>query len=144
MPHFSKKSISALLLVAVVSFAAFAQQKKTPMPRPSNLKVLPNDISHDSLIYLMKEYSVSLGVKCNFCHVKSEVDSTRLNFASDDNKHKNMARYMMKMTSEINEQYFKEENGGEVAHGALMVSCFTCHNGNKEPKAFVMPVEEKK
>ncbi|MEO6834237.1 MAG: c-type cytochrome [Chitinophagaceae bacterium] len=144
MPHFSKKSISALVLVAVVSFAAFAQQKKTPMPRPSNLKVLPTNIPHDSLIYLMKEYSVSLGVKCNFCHMKSETDSTRLNFASDENKHKNMARYMMKMTSEINGSYFKEENSGVNVHGALMVSCFTCHHGNKEPEAFKMPVEEGK
>lgn len=142
MPLFSKKSIGLVALIAVVSFATFAEKKKTPMPRPTNLTVLPQDISHDSLIYLMKEYSVSLGVKCGFCHVRSQVDSTRLDFASDANKHKNMARHMMKMTAEINSQYFQEENHG--AQGALMVSCFTCHNGNKEPKEFVMPAEDDK
>ena len=90
---------------------------------------------------LMKEYSVSLGVRCNFCHAKATDGKDHLDFASDNNKHKDIARYMMKMTAAINEKYFKEEKG-KKEHTALMVRCFTCHHGNKEPEAFVMPPEE--
>ncbi len=143
MFHFSKKSAITLLLAAGIGVAAWAQDKKEKREerRPTNLKVLSKDISHDSLIYLMKEYSVSLGVSCGFCHDKSATDERRLDFAGDDNGHKKVARYMMKMTADINRKYFAEEN-----HEAkqLMVSCYTCHHGKKEPEAFVMPKEEER
>ncbi len=131
------------LLAAGITIAALAQekQKKHEEHHATNLKVLPANISHDSLILLMKEYSVSLGVRCGFCHVTSAADQRRLDFASDDNPKKKVAQYMMTMTAGINSKYFSAENHGNAT---LMVSCYTCHRGAKEPEAFVMPKEEER
>jgi hypothetical protein len=146
MARISTKSAIIFLLAAGITIVAFAQDKdkKHEEHRPVNLKVLSKDIGHDSLINLMKEYSVSLGVHCNFCHASSGDEKGHLDFASDDNKHKKVARYMMRMTADINSKYFAEENKGDHAHEALTVSCFTCHHGHEEPEAFVMPKEEEK
>ncbi len=142
MLRFSKKSAIVILLTGGIAVAAWAQDKKEKREerRPTNLTVLPKNISHDSLIYLMKEYSVSLGVNCGFCHDKSATDE-RLYFAGDNNGHKKVARYMMQMTAGINSKYFAEENHESKS---LMVSCYTCHHGQKEPEAFVMPKEEER
>ena len=104
MANTSAKSVIIFLMAAGITIAAFAQdkEKKREERRPTNLTVLPKDISHDSLINLMKEYSVSLGVRCNFCHAPSGTEGGHLDFASDDNKHKKVARYMMRMTAGIN------------------------------------------
>ncbi len=86
------------------------------MPEPKNLQVLK--IAPDQLIPTMRSYNAALGVKCDFCHVEG-------NFASDDKRHKQIARHMITMTQGINEQFFK---------GNARVACFTCHHGEEEPK----------
>ena len=53
----------------------------------------------------------------------------KMDFASDENKHKDVARDMMRMAMKINKKYFKEPKDS-----IAKISCFTCHNGNKEPK----------
>jgi hypothetical protein len=146
MSHFSTKGIIILLLIASIAVAAIAQNKdKSPEPeRPTNLKVLSRNINHDSLITLMKQFSASLGVKCNFCHAPSATKPGKLDFASDANKHKDVARGMMRMTAKINRKYFRQEaDENEQQHASLRVSCYTCHHGHKEPESLVMPVEEK-
>lgn len=145
MPQFSKKPILLLLLAGGLTIAAVAQDndKKAEARRAENLKVLPKNISHDSLISIMKVYSFSLGVKCNFCHTKSATEKDHLDFASDDNKHKHIARDMMRMTAKINKKYFGSHDEAEE-HTTLAVSCFTCHRGHDEPQALVMPKEEGK
>ncbi len=134
------KSVTIVTLSACLAVAAIAQKQsdRKEEPRPKNLTVLSKNISHDSLINIMKEYSVSLGVRCGFCHAKSS-DGEHLNFASDDNGKKKVARYMMTMTAAINKKYFAAENKGNAVN---MVSCYTCHHGHEEPEAFVMPKEE--
>jgi len=146
MPQISRKALFIAFVAATLTIAAIAQNRDEHHEehKPKNLTVLSKDISHDSLMSLMREYSVSLGVHCNFCHNKAADGSDHMDFASDDNKHKKIARYMIKMTAGINQQYFQEENGGEHRHTALMVSCFTCHHGQKEPQAFVMPAQEER
>lgn len=102
--------------------------------KPQNLKVLPKNISHEELHKIMDDYKVALGVKCGFCHAESKDNPGRLDFASDDNKQKDIARNMMKMTAKINSKYFswnKDKEGNAV----MTVGCMTCHNGNKEPKS---------
>lgn len=85
---------------------------------PKNLKVLPKKWSRAKVEdYMRSQLNRGLGVKCKFCH------NTR-DFASDENKHKEMARKMMRMTSGLNRQYFK---------GKEEITCFTCHKGKKEP-----------
>jgi hypothetical protein len=135
------RPIVICLLAAGLTLAAVAQEKTGGREerRPTNLKVLSKHISNDSLGRLMREYSFSLGVRCGFCHAASATDKDKLDFASDEKKHKEIARDMMRMTRRINRKYFDEERGGEAGHQRLMVTCFTCHHGHAEPEAFVMP-----
>jgi cytochrome c553 len=138
----STKALVILFLSVSITIAAVAQQKDANKEeqRAENLKVLPKSMNHDSLIKLMREYSFSLGVRCGFCHASSASDKNKLDFASDENKHKLIARDMMRMTAKINRKYFEED----LDRGKARVTCYTCHHGHEEPEAFVMPkIEEK-
>ncbi|PST83965.1 c-type cytochrome [Pedobacter yulinensis] len=95
-----------------------------------NLKVLPKNISKENLGRVMDEFKVALGVRCSFCHAPSKTDPKKMDFASDENKHKDVARNMMRMTARINKKYFhKDLKAGDLPQ----VTCMTCHNGKKEP-----------
>ncbi len=118
------------LYVAVTSFA--------PNPKQGgfkNLKVLPKDISKDSLDEVMDYFKASLGVKCGFCHAPDSATG-KLNFASDDKPEKEIARAMMRMTSDINKNYFNFNNSA-LPDTIQAVTCYTCHNGNPHPEAKV-------
>lgn len=143
MSKLTTKSAIIVALTAGLAVAAIAQdkEKKHEERKFENLKVLPSDISHDSLRTVMREFSYALGVRCGFCHAKSATDEKRLDFASDDSSKKKVARYMMKMTADINKKYFAEANHNSTR---LMVTCYTCHHGHQEPEAFVMPKEQEK
>src|SRR5579864_5181679 len=45
------------------------QRPRRPLPKPTNLQVLPKDIQPEQLIHIMRGVAGSLGVECNFCHV---------------------------------------------------------------------------
>lgn len=105
----------------------------------SNLKVLPQDISKDSLLGLMKGYNAALGVKCTYCHVKKGVD---LDAASDDKKEKEYARQMITMTREINAEHFNWENSPQpekIDH----VKCVMCHRGAAKPSESLSKMKKK-
>ena len=106
-----------------------------------NLKVLPKDITKPQMDSVMKSFTVALNVKCNFCHVKVE-GTDNWDFPSDANKHKLVARDMYKMTSKINKKYF-EYTGDKDDLAIQMVTCYTCHNGKKEPLAVPVVAEKK-
>ena len=125
------------LVVLVAVSMAFTNDKDRLY---KNLKVLPKDITKPQMDSVMKSFVVALNVKCNFCHVKAE-GSDQWDFASDANKHKLVARDMYKMTTKINKKYF-DYTGSKDDLAIQMVTCYTCHNGQKEPKA--IPVAEKK
>lgn len=94
-----------------------------------NLKVLPQNITKDSLLGLMKGYNQALGVKCTYCHVKKGVN---LDAASDDKKEKEYARQMITMTRKINAENFNWANSPEpekIDH----VKCIMCHRGDAKP-----------
>lgn len=123
--------IGSLAAVIATSFA-FAPGK----PRYDNLKVLPKDTDKHQMDSIMHHFSSSLGVKCNFCHVVKEVDGKRnIDFASDDNQHKQIARQMYKMTAKINKKYFdeKDENHKDLS-GMPTVTCYSCHHGKEQPE----------
>lgn len=99
-------------------------------PKPANLKVLPKNISHEELEATMKAFNQALGVKCGFCHAPRKDGEKGLDFASDANPKKDVARSMMKMTNKINKKYFKNfKKDGDL----LQIGCQTCHNGQAEP-----------
>ena len=120
-----KSWITAIAVVSGITLCSLTipQQQN---PGFKNLKVLGKKTTHEQLDSTMKSFNRALGVKCNFCHAPSATDPSKLDFASDENKNKDMARSMMRMTARINKKFFK---GEEVA----AVACFTCHNGQKEP-----------
>ncbi|WP_447641680.1 MULTISPECIES: c-type cytochrome [Chitinophagaceae] len=103
-----------------------------------NLKVLPQDISKDSLHDLMDGYNAALGVKCNFCHAPKANGERGLDFASDEKKEKGFARHMITMTQNINKNEFNFENSARP-DTINIVTCGTCHRGEKEPAPFVAP-----
>lgn len=133
MKNISKKAIVCILLVGAIAIGAFAQQRDAQHEdeeHPTNLKVLPKNISSDSLDALMHEYTKALGVRCGFCHAPSASNPDDLDFASDANGKKKVARFMIMMTSEINDNYFAEANYGSKEK---MITCNTCHRGEKLP-----------
>lgn len=95
-----------------------------------NLKVLPKDITKPQMDSVMQSFTAALGVKCNFCHVRT-ADNKDWDFPNDANKHKLITRDMMKMTNKINKKYF--DMTGKGLSASLMVTCYTCHNGKPEP-----------
>ncbi len=105
-----------------------------------NLKVLPQDISKDSLKHLMDTYSKSLGVKCSFCHAPREDNPKKLDFASDKKIHKLIARGMIKMTNDINENYFKPHYPDPKPAQVTDVTCVMCHRGSPNPKKYLQNV----
>ena len=132
-----KKSLIWILGMGcvVVSSLAFTSYE----PRYKNLKVLPKDITEHQMDSVMHHFSRSLGVRCNFCHVR--IDSTdKWDFASDDIKHKLAAREMIRMMNKINEQYF-DVTGKITIDSKLLVTCFTCHRGSTDVVTMPPPMQ---
>ena len=100
-----KKSFLIILacFISVFLFQAFTAPKD---PHYTNLQILPKDISNHDLDSVMHHFTASLGVKCNFCHVRNE-EEKKMDFASDDKPEKKIARKMMLMAIDINKNYFK-------------------------------------
>jgi hypothetical protein len=118
-------ALASALLAAVLAGPAAAQIPE----RFTNLKVLPADIPRDSLIQVMRGWSMSLGVRCQYCHAPRAEGSDELNFASDAKPAKNKARAMVTMTRAINGEHLPRvpdrRNVG--------VGCVTCHRGLPVP-----------
>jgi photosynthetic reaction center cytochrome c subunit len=97
-----------------------------------NIKVLkgvPADLVFPSMNFI----TASLGVECEYCHVRGE---RGLDFEKDDKKTKVTARKMMEMMFAINKDNFE---------GHREVTCYSCHRGAADPVATpIIPDEEPK
>lgn len=121
--------IGALAFVVLTSMAP-------DKPEYKNLKVLPKSLTHEQLGKVMEEWSHSLGVHCNFCHVRDE-EAKKMDFVSDAKPEKEMARHMYKMMNKINSKYFdaKKDSLGMVQRAGI--NCNTCHRGTAHPEVVV-------
>jgi hypothetical protein len=119
--------ITAFAGMIALSFAF----TKADDPRYKNLKVLPKSTTKQQMDSVMKHFTASLGVKCNFCHTYNEAQKS-MDFASDANEHKGVARDMMRMTSKINKKYFDVKDSKSL-EADLEMTCYTCHNGKVHP-----------
>ncbi|HTB32759.1 MAG TPA: c-type cytochrome [Bacteroidia bacterium] len=137
-----KWHIGAMLTVAfLVTLGASSNSTSDQNTKPDegfkNLKVLPKNITDDQLDSVMGEFSISLGVRCGFCHAR-KADTTKrgLDFPSDKKDEKNIARNMYKMTAYLNSTYFNWNNSTrpDTIH---YVVCYTCHRGTHEPDSKV-------
>ncbi|HET9308434.1 MAG TPA: c-type cytochrome, partial [Candidatus Sulfotelmatobacter sp.] len=91
-----------------------------------NIRILKG-IPADQLFPTMEFMSASLGVNCEFCHVKNA-------FEKDDKKPKQTARKMMEMMFTINRENFD---------GRRNVTCYSCHRGDAKPLAIPVVMAEK-
>lgn len=122
-------TVGAIVLTAAC-ISAFTSNTN-PQQHKRNLKVLPQDISRDSLDMIMDHFKMALGVKCGFCHAQSTTNPGHLDFSSDDKPEKEIARKMMIMTNDINQKYMRFND--DTTKGEA-VSCITCHRGDPHPE----------
>jgi photosynthetic reaction center cytochrome c subunit len=87
-----------------------------------NIKVLKG-VPADQIIPSMQFITASLGVECEYCHVRGEKG---LEFEKDEKKTKVTARKMMEMMFAINKDNFE---------GHRDVTCYSCHRGAADPVA---------
>src|SRR5882757_1641860 len=67
-----KLTITASLFGVMALGIAASMPQQGPPPKLVNLKVFPKNIPFRVLDHTMDEWSASLGVHCNFCHVRNE------------------------------------------------------------------------
>jgi photosynthetic reaction center cytochrome c subunit len=117
--------IVAILFLAACS--ASAQNPAAPSREDSadpaeqvfkNIQVLKGTPAYQ-VVPSMQFIANSLGVECEFCHVRGTFDK-------DDKKPKQTARQMIQMQVAINRDNFK---------GEREVTCFSCHRGSHDPVA---------
>lgn len=105
-----------------------AQTPRKAEEQFKNIRILKG-IPAEQLFPTMEFMSASLGVNCEFCHVKNA-------FEKDDKKPKQTARKMMEMMFAINQDNFD---------GRRNVTCYSCHRGDAKPLAIpVVMTEEPK
>ncbi len=85
-----------------------------------NIKVL-NGMPQSKIYPAMRFMAASLGFQCGSCHV---IKNGFIDSPADDKPEKQTARRMIKMVAEINET---------LGEGDPMVSCYTCHRGQRSP-----------
>ncbi len=100
-------------------------QRPAPAP-PTNLKVLPKDITRADLNMTMRGFTQQLGVGCEFCHAPNPEPKS-----SDANPRKDKARVMITMTADINAKYLTQ-----VSRRPDVITCGNCHLGHNHPPAF--------
>ncbi len=120
--------------------AAASSQPAPPrtFPAPTNLKVLPKDLSGQEVHDIMEQWARSLGARCDSCHAEDPKNAApdghpRLNFADDSKSNKAVARLMYRMTEEINNNYI-----AKVEDSGIPVTCSTCHRGRVSPEPFTI------
>jgi len=126
-------SLLGLTLFCVGARLVVAAQTPAPTAggRP-NVRVLKN-LPESQLYPVMNVIADSLGVRCDYCHVRVSPDPTKTwslaggwQWASDDKPTKLVAREMIQMVLDLNATRF---------NGASGVTCFTCHRGAVRPAA---------
>lgn len=105
--------------------AAAAQEKTIAQEgREKNVKLL-GDMPVSQFIPVMNYFAVSMGRRCNFCHVNN---NGQWDYASDAKPEKGTAREMIRLVLDTNKNFFK---------GNLEVQCYTCHRGRNNPQSLV-------
>lgn len=147
---------AAVLAAAIVAVTVAAQAPQQPAgehaggpppwarnwPKPTNLQVLPKNLTGQQVHEIMEGWAGSLGAHCDTCHAADPNGKTmpngrpRLDFALDTKPEKRTARLMYKMTNDINDNYVSM-----VDDGTAKVTCGTCHRGQLKPEKFVPPEE---
>jgi tetratricopeptide (TPR) repeat protein len=106
-----------------------------------NLQVLPKDINRQALVQRMREFSLSLDVRCQHCHTGGDgISFDGVDFKSDDKPAKKKARQMMRMVEEINTRLLAAVP--DRVDPPVRVDCVTCHHGLAVPKTLAQTLTE--
>jgi hypothetical protein len=113
-------------------------------PAPTNLQVLPKNLTGQQLHEIMESFAGSLGVHCDFCHAADPIKKMpngqpQLNFADDSKNNKKIARIMYTMVQQINGDYISKSTAIDPDAMGMKVTCGTCHRGHDMPEEFVIP-----
>ena len=133
--------IAVRAATAALLLAPFAHPLRAQIPQKfENLKVLPKNIPRDSLIQLMRGFSLQLGVRCTYCHVTeprpagAATDAPeKVIFKSDDKIQKRKARFMLRMVDRLNNTILPDLP--ERHDPRVVMRCVTCHRGSPLPQA---------
>ncbi len=122
--------------------AAGSPLPQRTFPAPTNLKVLPKNLTGQQVRDIMEQWEGSLGAHCSTCHTPDPNNIApngrpRLNFADDSKPEKATARLMYTMTEDINRNYVSKIESSEAP-----VTCGTCHRGHLGPEPFVIPPDD--
>jgi hypothetical protein len=149
-------SAIALLSTALFASSAFAQAPPAAggsppdaaargprnFPPPTNLKVLPKDLTGAQVREIMMGWAGDLGVHCDTCHAADAKNMgpngrPRLDFASDEKDEKAMARIMYTMLETDKSDYVAKVAAlDKMAEPAAPLTCGTCHRGHLDPEKF--------
>jgi hypothetical protein len=130
-----KTLLVTLAFVGLVAVSCAVTQMKSSgpdNPMYKNLKVLPKNTTKEQMDSVMHHFTASLNVKCNFCHTFNQ-EEKKMDWVSDANKHKLIARQMMTMTNDLNKKHFNQGGGDITLSSKLAVTCYTCHHGATDP-----------
>ena len=126
--------ISILIIIAVSLLAVTASSQTADKPVEQvrkNIQVLKG-LPDSQLFLVMNFVGDSLGVHCDYCHVKGEKNpqtgEDTWAWEKDDKKTKLVGREMMRMVLDLNHNVFKRE---------AAVTCYTCHRGSTRPERMV-------
>jgi tetratricopeptide (TPR) repeat protein len=126
------RRMTATVLLAAAVFVPFGYGSAQIPDKFENLRVLPKDITRDSLVQIMRSFSFALGVRCQYCHVGGDgVSFEGVVFKSDDKAEKRRARYMLQMVDTINTKLLAALPDRRTP--PTSVACATCHHGLPRP-----------
>ena len=130
-----------MLQVAVLLLLVITGNREPRVPQapsqppwtPQNLQYFPKTITREALVQRMREFSFSLGVRCQYCHAGGDgVSLDGVNFGSDDKPAKVKARAMLRLVDQINGPVLAALPSR--AEPKVAVDCVTCHRGLPLPK----------
>ena len=131
-----------LLSLLILALVQSTGEVRAQIPdKFTNLKVLPSDITRDSLVRIMRGISLSLNVRCQYCHVGGDgVSFAGVTFEKDDDPDKLKARFMLRMVDSLNRVVLPSIPG--LQRAPLRIECKTCHRGSARPLLLTQLLEE--
>ncbi|HEY6347819.1 MAG TPA: c-type cytochrome [Candidatus Angelobacter sp.] len=122
--RFRTASSASIRLFLSLFLAVAAAHAQAPAEF-TNLQFFPKTISSDELMGVMRGFSFSLNVRCEYCHAgKGGNELKDMNWASDEKETKRTARAMLRMVDAINQDYIAKLG----RQAPKQVACVTCHH----------------
>jgi hypothetical protein len=93
------------LIVITILLLGLPARAQNPLDqlKIENLQFFAKDIGRQELTQRMREFSLALGVRCQYCHTGGNgVSFEGVNFASDEKPAKVKARAMLRMVDQLN------------------------------------------